>query len=69
MKVHPAIFMKTKERGKMGIPNFRKDAWGAEGRSLRRAGGMIRTSSFCLLTPEFCSQNEGASGDLYENKH
>jgi hypothetical protein len=27
MKVHPAMFMKTKERGKARVPNVRKDAW------------------------------------------
>jgi hypothetical protein len=30
---------------------------------------VVRRNSDCwLLTPEFCSQNEGTSGDLYENK-
>ena len=46
MKVHPAMLMKTKERGKVRVPNVRKDAWRPEVRSLRRAGGvMILTSS------------------------
>jgi hypothetical protein len=27
MKVHPAMFMKTKERRKVRVPNVRKGAW------------------------------------------
>ena len=38
MKVHPEMFMKTKERGKVRVPNVRKDARRPEVRSLWRAG-------------------------------
>ena len=38
MKVPPAMFMKTMKRGKVRVPNVRKDTWGPQVRSLRRAG-------------------------------
>ena len=45
MKVHPEIFMKTKEREKLRLPNVSKDAGGHGVRSQRRAGRvMIATS-------------------------
>jgi hypothetical protein len=67
MKVHPEMFMKTKERGKVSVPCVQEDAWGLEVRSPRQAGGVIiLTSGSCLLTS--VSKNEGASGDVHENK-
>jgi len=52
MKVHPAMLMKTKERGKVLVPNVRKDASRPEVQSLRRAGRvMILTSNSSLLAP------------------
>jgi hypothetical protein len=41
MKVHPAMFMKTKERGKVGVQNGRKDARRPEVRSQRSSGEVV----------------------------
>ena len=66
MKVHPAMFMKTKERGKIRVPNVRKDAWTSSPKPV--ACRMGHDSNFWLLTSGFRFKNEGASGDVDENK-
>jgi len=52
MKVHPAMLMKTKERGKIRVPNVRKDAWTSSPKPVVRRWG--HDSNFWLLTPSFC---------------
>ena len=67
MKVHPGIFMKTKERVKAHAPNAWKAAWGhrrPDPEACRRGRG----PDSWLQTPVFCFKNEGASGDIHENK-
>jgi len=66
MKVHPAMFMKTKERGKIRVPNVRKDAWTSSPKPV--ACRMGHDSNFWLLTSGFRFKNEGASGDVDETK-
>jgi hypothetical protein len=66
MKVHPEMLMKTKERGKFacGLPGKMPGASKSEA-----CDGQERDDSdFWLLTPHFCFKNEGASGDIDENK-
>jgi hypothetical protein len=45
MKVHPAIFMKTKERSNLNASNVWKDACGLEVQTQRPSGGVL------ILTP------------------
>src|ERR1039457_2908422 len=66
MKVHPAICMKTKDREKYACRGSGKAAGGRARKPAECRRG--HDSNFWLLTHGSCSQNEGASGDMYENK-
>ena len=45
MKVHPEMFMKTKEREKIRVPNARKGTGGPEVRSQSRLEGVLMLTS------------------------
>jgi hypothetical protein len=66
MKVHPAMFMKTKERGKVRTKCQESRLGFRSPKPVAYRRG--QNSNFWLLTSGFCFKNEGASGDLYENK-